>query len=310
MFADTAITASLAGRVSGVAVRDSIGWPPIAGPPPTPQTPPGCPRKTARLPRLRHRAGCYAVIGDGEREPIPSTTSCCRPRFIHPVRCTTGSIRPRPRSAFATAAATPWFKGYPSKPRMLRSPSYTVTYDLCPINKFDDRGGSCFDHPPGPDVRNRHLFELPKQGDHSTSVPGRTSRHCPIGAKAFPFIKTKDFTTSWCDFSRAWEVVRIPRRALSHVAMTGWNPLPHSALGMTCRRCSVPLRCAAKAPAPRAWRNRGLSCRMAPEKLEWVTTPRRWIKLLLADGVLELASLPLEGKPSRRVPAYPGRAMQ
>jgi hypothetical protein len=153
--------------------------------------------------------------------------------------------------------------------------------------------------PAGPGQRNRKIFELARR---LWSLPGLAgAAPAALGpavrlwhALALPVILTKPFEASWSDFVTAWESVRVAadnnplgpalaraRSAAPPACARGYDPPAVRLLVSLCRELQ---------------RTRGdepfyLSCRDAARLLglaDDYKTASRWLRRLVADGVLEL----------------------
>lgn len=318
MFADPDITglAVVTGQVSGVAVRDFdrvasyVAWADAY------------PSDAAKLPTVKTARGyhvygaldreCYAVIGDGELR-ADSKHYVLLPPSIHPSGSVYSWLVPLPAPGqLLPRLPHSLVQGIPRQAQEAHVTQPTHSHMTCvrsnPNASIAEAIASTI--PPGPDVRNRYVFELARALKAIIPKASRDELREIVRdwhARALPFIKTKDFTTTWCDFSRGWEAVKIPHgAALSHVAMTARaSPLPEAAFGydLPVMQELVSL-CHALQQHHGPGKSWPLSCRMAAREIGvGHDTAARWIKLLLADGVLELA-VPAGSKESRRAAEY------
>ena len=110
--------------------------------------------------------------------------------------------------------------------------------------------------------------------------------------QALPTIRTKDFTTTWSDFTIPWNRVKVPKgvQFAEVLGSANSNPIPRAALAydLPAMQHLVALCSALQAHhgPSRAW---PLSCRLAGSSIGVAhDTTARYLKLLVADGVLEL----------------------
>jgi hypothetical protein len=164
--------------------------------------------------------------------------------------------------------------------------------------------------PTGPGQRHRKLFDLARA--LKAVVPSASRDQLRIIVErwyreALPFIRTKDFTTTWAEFTIAWAAVRVPIGAVMGevIAAAEARPIPTVGLDYDLPAMQRLVALCAQLQAHHGPGKAGpLSCRMAGNVVGvGHDTAARWLKLLVADGVLELVT-PGGSKASKRAAEY------
>lgn len=174
--------------------------------------------------------------------------------------------------------------------------------------------------PGGPGQREAKLFDLARRlkGIPHLSDAPVDSLACVVRDwwwRALPFIRTQEWQETWGAFSRAWKRVAFPIgtgpiHEMIRTAAFGSEPLEADRYGNPVVRRLVSV-CAALQSAARSVGTDHffLSCRTASAACDFhgpngYRTAARWLKRLVADGVLELVKAGIGGTSSRLASEY------
>jgi hypothetical protein len=251
------------------------------------------------LPTVRTSRG-YHVYGRGtvsrihrfEDGELRGAGYCLLPPSVHPSGTVYSWTVPLP--AGELPLIDPGQAGL-SPPSIQETQATQPSHCLCPRISTEIENAIARTLPTGPGQRNGKIFELARALKSLVPDADRADLREIIQhwhRLATPAIRTKGFTTTWSDFTNAWANIRVPKGAVLSAIITraASSPPPRAAVAydLPAMRQLIAI-CAAlqsyHGPG-RAW---PLSCRVAGEAVEvGHDTAARWLKLLVADGVLEL----------------------